>query len=116
MEKLLAFKIGFKIGDEFWLKPNQSIGSKTVFQTLNSFVSAVLPNIYIIAGIILFIYLLIGGIGFIKSAGQENTEGLKKAQQTITTALVGFLIIFASYWIIQLIEIVTGLNILKTTL
>jgi hypothetical protein len=48
---------------------------------------------------------------FISSAGKGESESTKKGSQAIAAALIGFLIIFASYWIIQLVETITGLTI-----
>jgi len=107
------------IGEEFWLKKDVGIGDESVYpayQSIGSFISAILPNIYVIAGVILFLLMVFGGLTYIKSAGSSDEEGVKKGQQAITAALVGFLIIFASYWIIQLIEIITGVEIFKSNL
>ena len=44
----------------------------------------------------------------IAGAGQDNPERAAKGKQAATSALIGFIIIFAAYWIIRLIEIITG--------
>jgi len=72
--------------------------------------SKILPNVYIITGLILFFFLLMGGFTIITSAG--SPEKKQEGQKTITNALIGFLIIFASYWIIQIIQVITGVPIL----
>lgn len=106
--------LAFNIGEEFTLGENQpGIGTKPAFQTIGNFISAILPNVYIIAGVILFILLIIGGLMVIINAGKSEQEGVQKGQKAITSALVGFLIIFTSYWIIQIIEVITGISILK---
>ena len=46
-------------------------------------------------------------------AGEDNPEKAKKGKQAITAALIGFMIIFCSYWIIKIIEIITGVSILN---
>ncbi|KPJ70296.1 hypothetical protein AMJ51_02370 [Microgenomates bacterium DG_75] len=80
--------------------------------TLGGIITSILPNIYVISGIILFFFLIGGGLMFIISAGRENPEGAARGGQIITMSLVGFLIIFASYWIMQIVQIVTGIDIL----
>ena len=99
-----------KIGEQFQVKPGVGIEK---LGTLGDIISAILPNIYILAGLILFILLIVGGFGFIMGAGQENPEKARKGKQAITAALIGFAIIFCSYWIIRIIEIMTGVNIFK---
>ena len=75
------------------------------------FISSILPNIYIISGIILLVYLVFGGFIMVTSAGVPDEAA--KGQKIITNAIMGFVIIFASYWIIQIIEIITGITILE---
>ena len=73
-------------------------------------VSRILAAAYIIAGVSLFILLIFGSFAIITSAGDaKKAEGGKAAA---TNALLGFLLIFASYWIIQIVEVITGLKIL----
>jgi hypothetical protein len=55
--------------------------------------------------------LLAGGFTMLSSA--SNPEAADKGKQQITTALIGFIIIFAAYWIVQIVEIVLGVNIFK---
>lgn len=75
-------------------------------------VSAIVANAYILAGIIFLILLVVGGITVISSAGNSDPQQAAKGWKIITSAFVGFLIIFASYWIIKIIELITGLKIL----
>ncbi len=86
---------------------------KSPFDDIGSLISVLLPNVYVIASVILFILLIFSGLSFIVSAGNQNPEGTKKASGAIRAALMGFLLIFTSYWLIQIIEIITGINILK---
>ncbi|MGB9706506.1 MAG: hypothetical protein ACPLXP_00315 [Microgenomates group bacterium] len=78
--------------------------------TLGDIISALLPYVFAIAGVILFALLIFGGFELLTSGG--NPETTKKAQGRITFALVGFLIIFLAYWIVQILEVVFGITIL----
>lgn len=100
-------KLDFNIGEALFGRHT----GLTTSTTLSDFVSNVLPNIYILASVILFFFLIGGGLMFIVSAGQENPEGAAKGKQAVTAALIGFLIIFASYWIMQIVQKVTGLRL-----
>jgi hypothetical protein len=77
-------------------------------------ISFILPNVFILAGIILFIYLVAGGFILVTSGG--NVSNAQQGQQIILNAIIGFVIILMSYWIIQIIEIITGVNLLDPTL
>lgn len=106
---LFAVNIGeaFKLG-------NQGIKDKPGYGSIGEFVSKILPNVYIISGLILFALLLGGGFAIMTSGG--DPEKKKNGSQAITGALIGFIIIFVSYWIIQIIEYITGVPILNPNL
>ena len=73
-------------------------------------ISLILPNVYIISGIILLIYAVAGGFILVSSGG--NTQNTQQGQKIITNAIIGFIIIFASFWIIQIIEVITGIPLI----
>ena len=75
-----------------------------------TFISRALFAVYIVAALSMFIIFVVGAFGMITSAG--NPEKAKAGKAAATNALVGFLLIFASYWIIQIVESITGLKIL----
>jgi hypothetical protein len=56
--------------------------------------------------------ILFGGFMIISNAG--NADKTKEGSQIITSAIIGLLVLFASYWIIQLIQVVTGIQILNS--
>lgn len=87
-------------------------GPADTFSDIGSLVSVILFNVYVVAGVILLFLLVFGGIQIIASAGSGNPEGAAKGKSAVTAAVIGFLIIFGSYWIIQIIEVLTGIDIL----
>jgi len=99
-------KIAINIGEQFGSPFGQEYG-------LADLVSVILSNAMVVAGIILLLLLIFGGISMIMGAGQDNPEQAAKGRQAATAAVIGFIIIFAAYWIVQIIEVLTGLNILK---
>ena len=63
------------------------------------------------AGIVLFILLLVAGFKYITSGGDPKaTEGAKK---TLTSAVIGLVVILISYLILVLIEVITGVEVTK---
>lgn len=100
-------KITFSIGTAF----NSPIGQGDF--GVAKLVSIILSNAVVIAGIIMLFLMIGGGIGIIAGAGQGNPEAAARGRQAVTAAVIGFIIIFASFWIIQIIETLTGLNILN---
>ena len=80
------------------------------FVTIGDIINKLLPYTFRLAGLIMFLILIWGGFELLTSAG--NPEKVKSAQGKITSAIVGFIIIFAAYWIVQILEIVFGITIL----
>jgi hypothetical protein len=76
---------------------------------IGDIISALLPYIFVLAGLVLFIFLIIGGFGLLTSGG--NPDKVKAAQGKITSAVIGFVIIFISYWLVRILEIVLGIQI-----
>jgi len=99
-------------GEQFWIKPNQGISKANQFQSIGALISTILPNVYITAGLILLFFLIFGGITVILGSGSNNPEQVEKGKKILTTTLMGFLVVFVSYWIIQILEIITNIPIL----
>jgi hypothetical protein len=77
-------------------------------QTLGGLVSIILQAAIVIAGIILLFLFIFGGIGMIAGAGNNNPEQAAKGKQAVTSAVIGFIVVFAAYWVVRLIEVITG--------
>ncbi len=76
--------------------------------TISDLIKRALPLIYSVAGIALLIYLLIGGYGYLVSQG--DPKAIASARSKITTALIGLVIVFISYWIVQAVGLLLGIN------
>lgn len=61
------------------------------------------------SGIALFIMLLVGGFNFLFSGGDQKK--LEKARSTITSAVIGLVVIVSAYLIVRTIGVFTGVNV-----
>ena len=96
------------------IRDNYKFGNdKIPFDSLGSFFNHILNPVYVIAGIIMMFLLIFGGISVIIGAGQQDSSQMQKGQKAITAAVLGFVVIVGSYFIIQLIQVVTGVDILN---
>jgi hypothetical protein len=73
-------------------------------------ITEILRFAFPIAGIILFVMLILAGLKML--TGATNSKSIDEGKQMITTAVIGFIILFAAYWIAQLLEIIFGIKIL----
>lgn len=79
------------------------------FPNLSSLITNALPIVFGIAGLILFVYLVWGGFDYLTSMGDPKKA--EAARGKLTNAVLGFVIIFVSYWIVQLIIYVFKLGV-----
>src|SRR3990167_10818406 len=86
----------------------------TTLTGIGDLVTIILSNALVIAGIIMLFLLVFGGVSMVIGAGRDNPEQAAKGKQAATAAVIGFIIIFAAYWIIQIVEYFTGIKILQT--
>lgn len=94
------------------LNPILIAGGSNDLSTPGGIISRALTGfVFPIAGLILFVILLLGGFQML--TGAANSKSLEEGKQRITSAIVGFIILFAAYWIAQLLELIFGIRILS---
>lgn len=78
------------------------------FESLGGILSLALQYIFPIAGFLLFILIVMGGFSWLTSAGDpKKVEG---ARNRITSAVIGFVLLVASYWIVRIIQMILSPN------
>jgi len=80
--------------------------------TPTGIISRILVFAFPLAGLILFLMIVWGGFEML--SGAAGKKGLEAGKQRVTAAIIGFLLLFASYWIVQIMERVFGVDILGT--
>lgn len=85
-------------------------GTQADFQNLGEVFTRLLQYLFPLAGLILFAMIIISGFQMLTSAG--NPKGMDSAKQRLTWSIVGFLIIFVSFWLMKMIEFLLGISIL----
>ena len=109
--------------DEFFdlVDPLQHGGGQTVLDdtpsqyadqltTPGGIVSRLITFAFPLAGLILFVMLVWAGFEIL--IGAPTKKSIDAGKQRATAALVGFLLLFATYWIFQIIEVIFGIKIL----
>ncbi len=70
-------------------------------------VNLIVRNLFIVAGIVLFFMIMLAGYKFL----YKDKGGLEDAKQILFNAVIGFVIMFSAYWVVQLIALITGADI-----
>lgn len=84
--------------------PGSIVGSAPV----GTLVTLLIPYVFIFAGFALLFYLVAGGLQIMVSQG--DPKALSGGKDKIQNALVGFIIMFAAFWIVKLVGRVLGLE------
>lgn len=91
------------------LKQNADSDVAEQLSTPGGIITRTLNFLFPISGLILFVMIVWGGFEVL--AGSSSGKSLDAGKQRITAAIIGFLLLFSSYWLIQIIEVVFGLVI-----
>jgi hypothetical protein len=89
------------------INPVQDAGFRIT--DIGLFFTRVLGIALLIAAVLVFAYLVLGGIQWITSGGDKGKT--EEARGKITAALVGLAIVAASYALMQVVAYVFGVNV-----
>jgi Mn2+/Fe2+ NRAMP family transporter len=81
------------------------------FSDPSSIVSALLSNLLLVAGIILFLLVVFAGFQMITSGGDAHK--MEQWRNMLMYGIIGFVIILVAGGVIAIIETFTGVNILN---
>jgi hypothetical protein len=83
-------------------------GKITWANTIGDIINRIMDYVFLFAGVGLLLMLLGGGFTYLTSMG--DPKKMASASQKIILALGGFILIFVSYWIVQAVQIMFGLD------
>lgn len=73
-------------------------------------ISRLLSFIFPLAGMAMFVLLIVAGFEIMGAAASKKS--IDTGKQRAVAAIIGFILLFASYWLVQVLELVFNLNIL----
>jgi hypothetical protein len=82
------------------------------FDTVGSVINKAVPFVFAIAGVGLLIMIIFAGFTLLTSAGDAKKS--EKGKQQLTYSIVGFIVIFVAYWIVQLFGVIFGIDSITT--
>jgi len=88
-----------------------NIDKRVSFSNFGELLGNIVIAAMVIAGLMVFFYLIMGGIQYITSGGDKAQA--EAARDRITYALIGLVIVVGSFAIIKLIEAFFGINIIN---
>lgn len=81
---------------------------------LSRFISNLITIFLIVAVVVAFFFLVMGGIRYITSGGDR--EAAEAARSQITKAVIGLLLVFIAYAILRLLGEMLGINLVLINL
>lgn len=102
---------GYIINPAFGFNLNFKLGAGSDAGYISSIVGALVSLLFMIGGIIFFFQLAWGAVGWILSGGDKAS--LEAAKNKITNAIIGLILLIATFAIIKIIERFFGINILS---
>jgi len=97
---------GLNLGDCYRLSGDKKVSE--VYDTPAKLTNVIVRNVFVISGV--FIFLLIIYAGFLLIS--DTSKGKENAKSIFEAAAIGFIMMFAAYWIVQIVKIATGADIL----
>lgn len=110
--KLLAQNLtlpGVKDGSDYVLKSPTGFA----FGNLGEVVTKASTYIFAFAGLGLLLMLVMAGFTFLTSAG--DAKKLESAKGQLTNAIIGFLLIFTAFWIVQIAGKILGFETIMSS-
>ncbi len=90
------------------LKLSNDTPIKDVYSQPAFLVNLIVRNLMILGGMMVLVLAIIVGYKYITG----GKKALQDANQIALWGLVGFLIMFGAYWIVQIIKLITGADII----
>ena len=86
-----------------------SVNPVAQFGDIGKLLNQILPTIMLTASLVFLAILLYGAFSYVTSSGEQ--EKIQKARKTITYSMVGLVLIFLSYLIVQIVSMITGITL-----
>jgi len=81
-------------------------GPVTVSSNVGDLISRALTYVFAFAGVALLLMIISSGYTMMLSAG--DAKKMEKGRTTLTNSVIGFLLIFGAFWIVQIAGTVFG--------
>lgn len=99
---------GINLGDCLTLKDGRTVSSVEAYQTPAGLTNLIVTNIFLLSGVLIFLSIFFAGFKFITG----DAKGKDESRTLATGAVIGFIVMFSAFWIIQVVEMITGANII----
>ncbi|MDA1080003.1 MAG: hypothetical protein O2840_04935 [bacterium] len=96
---------GIDLGNCLRLSNDAAI--KDVYSEPAFLVNLIVRNLFVVGGVILFLMIFLAGYKFVA----QGKKGMEEAKNIAKSALIGLILMFSAYWIVQIIQLLTGVDV-----
>jgi hypothetical protein len=96
---------GINLGD--CLQLGNGVPVSVVYDSPAFLVNLFVRNLFVIGGVIIFLMVFYAGFKFI----QDDTKGKDEAKKILTASIIGIITMFSAYWILQIVQVLTGVDV-----
>lgn len=107
----LALAVPPVFAETIKIQPSSDTFNDLTKLTVPNMVSGAISMVMLVVALVFFFMLIWGGLKWVMSQGEEKAVTGARAQ--ITNALIGLAVVFAAWAIMQLIDVVFGVQILQ---
>ena len=91
------------LNDKLVLKDGSPV--QEVFNSTDDMLNLLVKVLFLGSGMVLFVMIIGAGLAMIQGGSSDK----EKSKKTMTSALVGLVIMLAAYWIMQILQLITGI-------
>lgn len=95
--------VEIELSDKLVLRDGTPV--KDAFNSTDDMLNLLVKVLFLGAGLVLFAMIIGAGLAMIQGGSNDKD----KAKTTMTTAIVGLVIMLAAYWIMQILQLITGI-------
>lgn len=82
----------------------------TSFPNIGSLIRVVITNATMLAGILAFIFIIVGGFAIITGSGDSDPKKIEQGKKTLTMAVIGLIIVVFAIWFLQAFKLFLGFD------
>ncbi len=82
----------------------------TSFPNIGSLVRVIITNATLLAGVLAFIFIIVGGFAIITGSGDSDPKKIEQGKKTLTMAVIGLIIVVFAIWFLQAFKLFLGFD------
>ena len=96
---------GIDLGNCLRLSNDEAVSA--VYSEPAFLVNLIVRNMFVVGGVVLFLLIFYAGFKYVS----QGKKGMEEAKNIFKSILIGTVLLFCAYWIVQIVQLLTGVDI-----